>query len=173
MGFPVSFATKKYQLLWLHWSQYGVKFRNSDIKLSTYSQLQCGKWKGRVTRVRSKGRGKKVNLWLVKMRSIGTSGVLDLQSKRNHLKACALTVKTLKNTPPLVPYCWCFENHQKAHPTFDLQSKTTVFPRFALLVSHRALANVTWRAGWSCLMNYPKKSYKSNINLFANVIPPM
>lgn len=141
-GFPVSLAIKKYLLLWLHWSQYRVKFRNSDTALSTYSQLQCGKWKGRVTRARGNGREKKVNLWLVKMRSTGISGVLDLKSKRNHLKACVLTVKTIKNTPPLVLYS-CFENHQKAHPTFDLQGQTTLFLRFALLVSHRAFANIT------------------------------
>lgn len=37
--FPVSLATKQYLLLWLHWSQCGVKFRNSDSELSAYSQL--------------------------------------------------------------------------------------------------------------------------------------
>lgn len=36
-----------------------------------------------------------------------------------------------------------------------------------------AFAKVAQRAGWSCLLNYPKKSYKSNMNFFfPNAIPP-
>lgn len=37
--FPVCLDTKQYLLLWPHWSQYRVKFRNSDSELSAYSQL--------------------------------------------------------------------------------------------------------------------------------------
>lgn len=65
-------------------------------------------------------------------------------------------------------YCQCFENHQKAHPTFDFQSQTTVFLRFALLHLlrlHKELAGLVY---WTIL----RKAINPIWIFFPNAIPP-